>query len=113
MGSARKRPRVRRRRGLAPSQQTGSVDGPQPLLAPEAGVPPNTQTEQALPLDYLHRKDWVALSKVTGLPIPPAVFSHLGKLKIEAWPEVKMHPKAEKLPLIVFSHGLTALPLCY
>ena len=55
-----------------------------------------------------------AISKAAGLGgVPSFAFSHLGQLQIELVHGAPLHEQAKELPLMVFSHGLSALPCVY
>jgi predicted dienelactone hydrolase len=65
------------------------------------------------PAKYATPADSYALSQVAGVPLPPFVYSHLCSMSIRATEQAAAHSDANNLPVIVLSHGLTALPICY
>ena len=62
---------------------------------------------------YFGRADSIALSKVAGVPLPSVVYSHLAEIGIDAAENAALHPDALDLPVMMLSHGLSAIPGLY
>jgi dienelactone hydrolase len=81
------------------------------LLSEEGGGPAVEPGKTGTAARHMSRDDWYALSKVTPeVPLPGFVYSHLGEMAIDAAENAPRHAEAVNLPLIVFSHGLSAVP---
>ena len=62
---------------------------------------------------YIDRSVWRAVARAVLGRAPGFIFSHLPHIQIDLAEDAPLHPSAENLPVVVFSHGNSGLPAIY
>ena len=62
---------------------------------------------------YIDRSIWRAVARAALGRAPAFIFSHLPQVQIDLAEDAPLHPSANNLPLVVFSHGNSGIPAMY
>jgi dienelactone hydrolase len=62
---------------------------------------------------YIDRSLWRSVARAALRKAPAFIFSHLPKVQIDLAEGAPLHPAAEELPVLIFSHGNSGLPAMY
>lgn len=62
---------------------------------------------------YIEKSMWQAVARAALGRAPAFIFSHLPHVQIDLAEDAALHPSADNLPVVVFSHGNSGLPAMY